>query len=210
MPDRRTLLAGLGASVLAGSPVLAATVPKAVSRHRGFRPWRQVRNPKTPPLEGRVVLPHGRETSLRDWMGPGPSVVILWALWCPPCMAENPAIAGLQRKLTAMRSNTRIRCLQAYDDRSLADAGATLARMRCSEIAIARATPALERAFIPFFGASPIDPKRTSLPSMVMLDANGSELGRVEGALEFERTIYWSDPRVVEFLANLDGLLKQT
>lgn len=207
MTDRRAVLTGLAASALASAPAVAAA-PRAVSRHYGYRPWRTARKPSAPPLDGKVSLPNGRELSLREWIGPGPSVIILWALWCPPCMAENPALAGLQRKLTAMKSNTRLRCLQAYDNRSLADAGATLTRMRCSEIPIARASVALERAFIPFFGASPIDPKRTSLPSMVLLDSSGVELGRAEGALEFERQIYWSDPRVVEFLAGLEGLLR--
>lgn len=204
---RRAALAGMGASLIA-APAVAAPVPKAVRSNPAFRRWKTVRNPPAPPLDGKVTLLDGREASLRDWIGPGPSVLLLWALWCPPCMAENPGLALFQRRLTAMKSNTRLRCLQAYDDKSLAVAKSTLDRMKCSELQIARATPALERAFVGFFGKSPVDPRRTSLPSLVMLDGKGAELGRAEGALEFERTIYWSDPKTAQFLGSLERLLK--
>lgn len=204
---RRVAIAGLGASLIA-APAAAADPPGTVKRHPAFRRWRVVRNPPAPPLDGKVTMLNGRDVALRDWIGPGPAVLLLWALWCPPCMAENPALARFQRRLTAMKSNTRLRCLQAYDDKSLAVAKSTLDRMKCSELQIARATPELERSFVRFFGASPVDPRRTSLPSVVLLDSKGVELGRVQQALEYGRTVYWSDPKTAQFIGSLDQLLQ--
>ena len=205
---RRAALTGLGASVLAGSPAFAATARAAIHRNRAFGPWNVVRNAPPAPLDGRLSLLSGRETTLRQWIGQGPSILILWALWCPPCIAENPALASLQRQLTTRGSKTQLRCLQAYDDQTLHAADMRLRAMNCSELQIARASPALEGDFVRFFRASPIDPRRTSLPSVVMLDQNGAEVGRAQGALQTGSRPYWTDPAAVSFLAELDSLLR--
>jgi thiol-disulfide isomerase/thioredoxin len=207
-PHRRAILTGLGAGALAGMPALAATTPEAVRRNRAFRPWTVAANTPPAPLDGTLATIHGQEISLRQWIGQGPSIVILWAMWCPPCIAEKPALASLQRELTARGSKTQLRCLQAYDDTTLRLAHIRLRSMDCGDLQIARASPGLERRFVRFFGASPIDPSRTSLPSVVLLDGAGVEIGRAQGALQAGSRSYWADPAARRFLAGLDDLLR--
>jgi hypothetical protein len=123
-------------------------------------------------------------------------------------VAEKPAQAKLQRQLNHMRSHSKFKCVQAYDPRPLADARAGLDRLNCKELETARATPEFERAFVGFFGASPVDPTRTSLPSLVLLGPDGVEIGRAQGALLSQKgQSYWGDAVTQQFIGTLDRLL---
>ena len=47
-----------------------------------------------------VSLPDGKRVSLHQLIRPGvPTLISLWASWCPPCRMEAPKIADLRRKL---------------------------------------------------------------------------------------------------------------
>jgi thiol-disulfide isomerase/thioredoxin len=46
-----------------------------------------------------VSLPDGKTVSLRHLIRPGvPTLITLWATWCPPCRAEAPKIADLRKR----------------------------------------------------------------------------------------------------------------
>lgn len=206
---RRATLGGLAAASLAGvAPAHAAVPPRSVTRHPAFRPWKLVYDPDPAPLDVKVTTVAGETVPLRSWIGKGPTVLVLWATWCGPCVAEKPSQAKLQRQLTYMRSTSKIKCVQAYDPRPLEAARAGLDRMGCTALETARATPEFERAFVDFFGASPRDPSRTSLPSLVLLGPDGTEVGRAEGALtSYKGQSYWSDAVTQQFIGTLDRLL---
>jgi thiol-disulfide isomerase/thioredoxin len=208
---RRTAVAGLGASLLAGGihhPAAAQALPRSVQRHPAFRPWRVMMDPDPAPLSEPVTLVDGRTVPLSQYIGKGPTILVLWAHWCAPCRSEKPAQAGLQRRLTYMRSSTRIKCVQAYDPTPLARARATLDAANCRELETARATPALEQAFVKFFGPSPNDGRRTALPSLVLLEAQGREIARATGALQsLSGHSYWGDAVTQQFMGTLDRLL---
>ena len=47
-----------------------------------------------------VTLPDGKRVALRQLFRPGvPTLVSLWATWCPPCRMEAPKIAALRAKM---------------------------------------------------------------------------------------------------------------
>jgi len=209
---RRATLAGLAAASLAGAaPARAAPLPRSVTRHPAFRPWKQVYDPDPAPLDVKVTTLAGETVPLRSWIGKGPTVLVLWATWCAPCVAEKPSQARLQRQLNHMRSKSKIKCVQAYDPRPLDSARAGLDRMNCKDLETARATPEFEKAFVNFFGASPRDPSRTSLPSLVLLGPDGLEIARAEGALlSYKGQSYWSDAVTQQFIGTLDRLLLET
>ncbi|MFN9092937.1 MAG: TlpA disulfide reductase family protein [Alphaproteobacteria bacterium] len=56
----------------------------------------------------------GKETGLAAFAGQG-LVINLWATWCPPCVAEMPALDRLQAMLRA----ERIAVLALSSDRGL-------------------------------------------------------------------------------------------
>jgi thiol-disulfide isomerase/thioredoxin len=205
---RRTALAGLGASLLA-APAAAATLPRSVQRHPAFLPWKVMYDPDPVPLAAPVTLVDGRTLPLSAWLGRGPTILVLWAHWCAPCRAEKPAQAGLQRRITYMKSPTKIRCVQAFDATPLARARATLDATNCKELETARATPEFEQAFLKFFGASVNDPRRTALPSLVLLDSKGQEIGRAKGTLQSQAGhSYWGDAVTQQFMGTLDRLMQ--
>jgi len=207
---RRATLAGLGAAAVVGGPAQAAALPRTVQRHPGFRPWKQVFDPEPVPLDAKVTLVDGQTAPLGLWLGRGPTVLVLWAHWCAPCRAEKPAQAALQRRLTYLKSSTKIKCVQAFDSTPLSVARATLDRTNAKELETARATPEFEQAILSFFGPSVNDPRRVPLPSLVLLDGQGVELGRAKGTLaSLGGQTYWGDAITQQFLGTLDRLLQQ-
>lgn len=53
-----------------------------------------------------VSLPDGKRVTLRQLIRPGvPTLVSLWATWCPPCRMEAPKIAALRTKMGPDRLN---------------------------------------------------------------------------------------------------------
>lgn len=165
-------------------------------------------DPDPIPLQSKVTTLNGAEAPLWAWLGAGPTVLILWASWCAPCVAEKPAQSYLARRLAYLHSTTKIKAIQAYDARPLADARAALDRMGARDLETARATPEMERAFLQFFGASVNDGRRAALPSLVLIGHGGVEIGRAKGTMQSASgQSYWGDATTMQFLAGLDRLL---
>ncbi|HEY0282518.1 MAG TPA: TlpA disulfide reductase family protein [Rhizomicrobium sp.] len=110
----------------------------------------------------------------------------LWAPWCAPCVKELPALAALQKALP--RDRFAVVAVDVGRD-TLAEAGAFLAEHD------ARALTAYldsNTSLFRIFGAY-------GLPLSILIDAEGREIGRVEGPAD------WSAPDSVRYLKRLAG-----
>ena len=113
----------------------------------------------------------GKPAGLADLRGK-PAVVNLWATWCQPCLREMPSLEGLQEKL-----GDKLTVAAVSQDRGG------------------------EKAVVPFLAKLGLDkvkvyldPKSEvgkafgvrGLPTSIVLDAEGREVGRVEGAADWD------------------------
>jgi thiol-disulfide isomerase/thioredoxin len=123
----------------------------------------------------------GRPRTLADWKG---RIVLLnlWATWCAPCRKEMPALARLQKEL----GSDRFEVVALAVDRAGAEAAQKfLASAKITELALyidptARAGTALKAA---------------GMPTTLLIDAQGREIGRLTGAAE------WDSPDAKRLLA---------
>ena len=204
--SRRAILAGAAAAIPALSVAPAnAALPPALARHPGFRAWdAPPANAAAAPLNA-FVETEAAPKRMRDWLGGRPAVLALWATWCSPCLAEKPGQAEMARRLERAGARARIMPLLAYDRVTMRFARRTLDRLQARDLPLARASDAAERGFIRVFGPSPLTPDRTSMPSLLLLDAQGRELGRAVGTMVGAdgHTDYWEDEASFEFLSRL-------
>lgn len=115
----------------------------------------------------------GAERRVADYAGRG-LVITLWATWCPPCVAEMPALDRLQ----AMLAPEGIAVLPLSSDRGGA----------------AQVAPFYERLGLRNL-AILLDPLGRAgralgvrgLPTTVIVGRDGQELARLEGAAEWDR-----------------------
>lgn len=198
---RRAAVAGAAAAMTAPA-AWAQTNP--VLDMPGYRAWTRVPNPVRAPLTTFVDSGAGPKR-LGDWLGGRPTALALWATWCGPCLVEKPLQARMAQRLEARDARAQIKVLQAYDSATLENARRTLRRLNADTLDNARAMPDAEAAFIQIFGASPRDRARTSMPVLLLLDADGRELGRAVGTMTGVngRTDYWEDEATFEFLSRL-------
>jgi thiol-disulfide isomerase/thioredoxin len=122
-----------------------------------------------PPL--RLVAADGSAHGLADFAGQG-LVLNCWATWCIPCVAEMPALAGLAAHLTG----DRIAVIPLSSDRGGKDAVGKFYREH-------------EITGLPIW----LDPdgdavhalKLRGIPTTLIIDRQGRERGRVEGAADW-------------------------
>lgn len=207
---RRMLLAAAAGLALAPSAPAHAVpweMPPAAARHPAYRRWDRARAARALPLDMAITNEAGRPMRLRDWLGGGPAVLAVWATWCGPCLRESPDLARISERLQSAGSPVRVRALQAFDSAAPRVARATLQRLNAESLLSARATPAAERALIQVFGASPSDPTRITLPSLLLIAPDGRELGRSTGLLEGVDGdyTYWRDQETFEFLMRMSA-----
>ena len=121
----------------------------------------------------------GKTLSLADFRGT-PVLVNLWATWCAPCVTEMPAIDRL-----AKRAGGRLMILPISEDME----GWKAVNGFFKPGRFAALTPYLDQPtdFALAVGA-------TGLPVNILYDAEGREVWRVNGPLE------WDDPRVAREL----------
>jgi thiol-disulfide isomerase/thioredoxin len=113
----------------------------------------------------------GKPAGFADFRGK-PSVVNLWATWCQPCLREMPSLERLQEKLAGKLIV------------------AAISQDRGGEKAV---TPFLAKLGLDKVKVY-LDPKSEvgkalgvrGLPTSIVLDAEGREVGRVEGAAEWD------------------------
>lgn len=114
----------------------------------------------------------GQPRTLKDWHG---RVVLLnlWATWCAPCRKEMPGLARLQKEM----GSARFEVVALAVDRAGADAaGKFLASIGAGDLALyidptARAGIALRAA---------------GMPTTLLIDAAGREIGRLTGPAEWD------------------------
>jgi thiol-disulfide isomerase/thioredoxin len=164
-----TLLRGVNISlllVLTAAP-LAAEVPDTGVTLGQFSPAAAL----LPAPEVVFTDMQGKPAGFADLHG-RPAVVNLWATWCQPCLREMPSLERLQEK---------------FGDKLTV---AAISQDRGGEKAV---TPFLAKLGLDKVKIY-LDPKSEvgkafgvrGLPTSVVLDAEGREVGRVEGAAEWD------------------------
>lgn len=159
------LLLLLAASVLA--PVAAEPPPfrGAIGEFTAAAERRPA--PTLPFLDGQ-----GREVTFADFRGKL-LVVNLWATWCAPCVKEMPALDRLRQKL----EGTNAMVLALSSDRG----------------GIRQVEPFLKKHGVEGLGVW-VDPKGAiprafsarGLPTTILVDWDGREIGRLEGDAEWD------------------------
>ena len=119
----------------------------------------------------------GRSQSLQDYRGFG-VVLNFWATWCVPCVAEMPALA----KLSALVGDAQVLVLPLSSDRG----GAAAVSKYFAEKGIEGLPVLLDPR-----GAASRAFGTRGIPTTILIDAQGRERGRLEGAAD------WTDPEAV-------------
>lgn len=151
------------------------------------RPANFVIHPQARPVpEVNFVDGEGHPRALADFKG---KVVLLnlWATWCPPCRTEMPALDNLQAALGG--SDFEVVAL------SLDRAGVEQVRRFYGEIGVGRIAIFVDRS-----GKALRDLGAAGLPTTLLLDREGREVGRLIGPAA------WDSPGMIRFLRDRSGL----
>ncbi len=193
MRRRRVILAGT-AALAAGTLAVAASWRKqgpaiftpVEAAAPDLKPLVGPAEPKpATPAAATFIDAEGETRSLADFKGQG-IVVNLWATWCVPCVAEMPALQALARAV----EKDRIAVLPLSSDRG----GAAVVRRFYARNDIQGL-------------AVWLDPKGEAarawgargLPTTLIIDREGREVARVEGAVE------WASAESIAELKRLVG-----
>ncbi len=149
----------------------------------------QAWDPPRPVTEAPFFDAGGKPRTLADYRGRG-VVFNFWATWCAPCVREMPQLDRLRKLLTGFG----IEVLALDEDR----AGAPLAekffrenRIRNLDVLVDRGGKVLRAS------------KIRGMPTTLLINARGLEVGRVEGAAE------WDGKEAVAFLKRCLGNSKE-
>lgn len=102
----------------------------------------------------------------------------IWATWCAPCLAEMPALDRLQEKLGS--ADFQIIAL-SIDNKPIAQLRAYYERVKIKNLPL----------YIDTTGAALRKLRSYGMPTTLLIDKNGREIGRITGA------VAWDDPAVV-------------
>ena len=193
---RPLMICLLGGVLLAGcdkqsepAPQANATAPAA-----GNAATADVNAPKGPETTGTLDISHrgkaaptetfldpsGKTVSLASFKG-RPVLVNLWATWCAPCVREMPTLEKV-----AERAGDKLKVLTVSQDREGVDVEPTFARGGFKRLERYRDTEQ-KLGFAYETGV---------LPTTVLYDAQGKEVWRVVGAMD------WDGPRANTLLAD--------
>jgi thiol-disulfide isomerase/thioredoxin len=145
---------------------------------REFRPML----PRVEAPELSFVDGEGKERSLSEFRG---KLVLLnlWATWCAPCVREMPSLERLQAKL----GGDRFTVLALSQDRG--------GLFQVRQFYEAQKLKGLD-IFVDKTMASARAIKAPGLPTTLLIDAEGREIGRLVGAAE------WDAPEAIDFIQN--------
>jgi thiol-disulfide isomerase/thioredoxin len=122
----------------------------------------------------------GVQKTLADYLGQG-IVLNLWATWCVPCVKEMPQLDRLKKKISV----DEIEVLAISVDR----AGTPIVKRFFHLNGISNLDVLADRS-----GEILQETKTRGLPTTLLINAKGFEIGRVQGILE------WDAPKVVKIL----------
>jgi thiol-disulfide isomerase/thioredoxin len=163
-----------GTAFASPAPADCASPPPALGR---YKPTAEPRESPT----ATFLDAEGNEKSLFDFRGKG-LVLNFWATWCAPCVKEMPALD----RLAAAAGGRGLQVLALSADRAGAPVVRTFYEVNdISHLPVAIDTQGRVARAIGI----------TGLPTTVLYDAAGREVGRVIGVAE------WDTPAVLDFLA---------
>jgi thiol-disulfide isomerase/thioredoxin len=174
--SRLELPMALSAALLASALALA---PGPAAAEKGVEAFAVHEAPKPVP-ELAFQRGDGSPATLNDFRG---KVVLLniWATWCVPCRREMPTLDRLQARL----GGPGFEVVALSIDR----AGVEVVRKFYGEIAIKNLPIYIDRA-----GKATRTLKVAGLPTTLLIDDAGGEIGRLVGPAE------WDAPEMVSFL----------
>ncbi len=166
LPGRRYILSGL--SVALALPAF----PGAVSRALAMDRYEKAKEPKPLP-DLAFTDAEDKAVNFADLKG---KVLLInfWATWCAPCVKEMPSLDRLQAKIgkdklvvipLSLDGPTRPKVAPFYADKKLTSLGIWFDRSR-------KVMQALDV---------------TILPTTILVDAKGRELGRLEGEADWDK-----------------------
>ncbi|SHJ99227.1 Thiol-disulfide isomerase or thioredoxin [Roseomonas rosea] len=168
-----------GALGLLAGGTLGAALPQRPARAQAIGTLRE-EGPKALP-EFALTDPEGVRREIGHFAGKG-VVLNLWATWCPPCVEEMPALD----RLSALLAGDGILVIPASSDRGgRAQVEPFYARTGIRNLGIwLDPGSAAMRAF-----------KARGLPTTILIDREGRERGRLEGAAAWDGAALLADVR---------------
>lgn len=170
------VLMSLAAFALVVLAVWALTVGAALAVQQGF----VLHDTPQPVVNVRYRTENGNRGDMEDFRGKV-ILVNVWATWCVPCRVEMPTLDALQAEL----GSDRFEVVALSIDR----AGLPVVRDFYDEIGITNLNIYVDKTMLSMTALRTI-----GLPTTILIDAQGRELGRLVGAAE------WDDPEMVSFL----------
>ena len=159
-----------------GATILAQDQPPRVGAMREFRPM--LPRVETPELT--FVDAAGKERKLSEFRG---RLVLLnlWATWCAPCVKEMPSLERLQAK----RGSDKFLVLALSQDRG--------GLFQVKQFYDAQDLQGLD-IYVDKTMASARALKAAALPTTLLIDPEGREIGRLVGAAE------WDSPEAIAYI----------
>jgi thiol-disulfide isomerase/thioredoxin len=213
------MIGALAASA-AALPAAAQTAPEWLTTIRampGFQSWTPPTRTAERLLAASIKTSTGALINVRDWLAGRPTVVDVWATWCPPCLREKRAQAALSLYLERAGARAQIKGLHAFDSASLVQARAQLDRLGAQSLDTVAATVRAEQALLYIFGfdrdrsstnrtSNMISELSTSLPFALLIAPDGTLVGQMVGAVEDDDgKSYWVLPETVAMLRALEA-----
>ncbi len=167
---KKLILAMLSLLFCSAWPVSAAEAPSNFAVHEAPKPMADIR----------FEDGDGNEKTLADFRGKA-VLLNVWATWCVPCREEMPTLDRLQTELGG--PNFEVVTL------SIDRAGPDAVKKFFSEIGIENLAIHMDSSAKSMFALGVV-----GLPTTILIDGEGRELGRLVGPAE------WDSPEMVEFI----------